>query len=66
MAAGLAAAIESSFGMTAELVEGHDGIYEVTLDGELVYSNQKGDYGFPIPQRIVDRLGVAMGVEGST
>jgi hypothetical protein len=40
MAASMAAAIENKFGLRAELVEGHDGIYEIAVNGRLVYSNQ--------------------------
>jgi len=40
MAAGLAAAIKKKFGLQAELVAGHDGIYEIGVNGRLVYSNR--------------------------
>ncbi|MBN1219720.1 MAG: Rdx family protein [Anaerolineae bacterium] len=40
MAAGLAAAIEHKFGLQAELIEGRHGIYEIAVNGKLVYSNQ--------------------------
>ena len=40
MATGLAATIEQKFGLHAELIQGHDGIYEITVNNRLVYSNQ--------------------------
>lgn len=39
-ASGLAAEIRKTFGVAVELLEGHDGIYEVTLNGDMVYTNQ--------------------------
>ena len=35
------ARIEKKFGLKADLVEGHDGIYEVRLNGRIVHSNQR-------------------------
>ena len=40
-AASLAAAIEDNFGTTASLKEGHGGIFEITVNSDLIYSNQK-------------------------
>jgi hypothetical protein len=40
MAASLAAAIKNRFGLEAELIEGHDGIYEIIVNKTLVYTNQ--------------------------
>jgi hypothetical protein len=40
MAAGLAEQIMDKFGVMVELVEGHDGIYEVWLNKTPVYSNR--------------------------
>lgn len=40
MAAGLAAAIKNKFGLQADLIQGHDGIYEIMVNETLVYSNE--------------------------
>lgn len=40
MASSLAAAIKNKFGITARLTEGHNGIYEVAVNGTVIYSNQ--------------------------
>jgi hypothetical protein len=37
-AAGLAKRIERRFGLVADLVEGHDGIWEVRMNGRIVHS----------------------------
>lgn len=39
-AAGLADAIKDTFGITANLIEGHNGIYEVSVNSDVVYTNQ--------------------------
>jgi hypothetical protein len=36
----LAARIEAEFGITPELIGGHGGIYELSIDGAVVYSNR--------------------------
>ncbi|MDZ7696198.1 MAG: hypothetical protein U5R49_04455 [Deltaproteobacteria bacterium] len=40
MAAGLAVRIKEVFGITPQLMEGHNGIYEVTINGEVAATNQ--------------------------
>lgn len=47
MAAGLAARIEEIFGVAPQLVEGHNGIYEVTSNGQVVATNQGKCTGVP-------------------
>lgn len=47
MASGLAATIQDRYGLEARLVEGHDGIYEVRVDGEVLYTNQEPPGGLP-------------------
>lgn len=37
---GLAAAINKKFGLKAELIEGHNGIYEVAVNDEVIFTNQ--------------------------
>ena len=39
MATGLAATIEQKFGLRADLIEGHDGIYEIAVNNTVVYTN---------------------------
>ena len=39
-ATGLAAAIEQEFGLKATLKEGHGGIFEVTLNNNIIYTNK--------------------------
>lgn len=39
MASSLAAAIHEKFGVTPKLVDGHNGIYEVTANGKVLYTN---------------------------
>jgi len=54
-AAGLADDIKKEFGEDATLVKGRDGVFEVTVDGELVYS--KRELGrFPNPGEVEDSL----------
>ncbi len=47
MAAGLAARIKEVFGITPQLVEGHNGIYEVTINGQVAATNQGKCAGLP-------------------
>jgi len=39
-AASLAALIEKKFGIVVKLIEGANGIYEMTVNSEIVYTNQ--------------------------
>jgi hypothetical protein len=39
-AAGLAAKIDEIFGIRSRLVEGHNGIYQVTINGQVAVTNQ--------------------------
>jgi hypothetical protein len=53
MAASLAASIQGQFGIEANLVEGHNGIYEVAVNGNTIYSNQSTcSSGFPTNEEI--------------
>ncbi len=40
LASSLAAVIKKKFGITAKLIEGHNGIYKVTINSNVVYTNQ--------------------------
>jgi len=53
----LAAAIKNEFGITANLKEGHDGIFAVTVDGRVVYTNSKECGRFPKDEQILQRIG---------
>jgi selT/selW/selH-like putative selenoprotein len=53
----LAAAIEDNFGTTATLKEGHGGIFEITVNNDLIYSNQKEGGQFPEKEVILQEIG---------
>lgn len=52
------AAIKDKYGITAQLVEGAGGIFEVFIDGKSVYSNQT-TYRFPEPEEIFAKIDAA-------
>ena len=52
------AAIKNKYKITAELVEGVGGIFEVYIDGKTVYSNQT-TYRFPTDEEIFDQIEAA-------
>ncbi len=63
MATGLAASIESAFDVKAKLVEGHDGIYQVTVEDQLVYTNKgQCSQGFPKERQLLEQIGKSLGV----
>ncbi|MCP4656455.1 MAG: SelT/SelW/SelH family protein [bacterium] len=47
----MAAKIEEQFGIKPTLVKGSDGVFEVTLDSELIYS-KKANGRFPEPGEV--------------
>ena len=49
------AAIKSKYGITAGLREGVGGIFEVSIDGTTVYSNQE-TYRFPTDEEIFEKV----------
>ena len=51
-AASLAATIRSEFGIDAELIEGHGGIYELIINDTVAYSNQSSCGRFPTDEEI--------------
>ena len=56
----MADAIKNQHGLQAELIEGAGGIFDVRLDGDLIFS--KKEVGrFPEQSEILDRLGAASG-----
>ncbi len=52
------AAIKNKYGITASLKEGVGGIFEVSIDGKLVYSNQT-TYRFPTDEEIFEKIDAA-------
>lgn len=56
-AANLAGAIEETFGIEVELMEGHNGIYQVALNGNVVYSNQRDCHGIPSVPEMLHEIG---------
>lgn len=56
MAFGLAARIKDIFGITPQLVEGHNGIYEVSMDGKVIVTNQGKCTGAPTEDEILSAV----------
>jgi hypothetical protein len=54
----LQAAIKEKYGITASLDEGVGGIFEVSIDGTMVYSNQV-TYRFPENEEIFAKIDAA-------
>ncbi len=52
------AAIKDTYGITAHLVEGMGGIFEVSIDGRMVYTNQT-TYRFPSNEEIFAEIDAA-------
>ncbi len=52
------AAIKNKYSITAELVEGVGGIFDVSIDGRTVYSNQE-TYRFPTDEEIFEAIDAA-------
>jgi selenoprotein W-related protein len=50
-AAGLADELETRLGLRAELIKGSGGVFDVTVDGELIFSKKKTGR-FPAPGEI--------------
>ncbi len=51
-------AIKTKYGLTAGLKEGAGGIFEVSIDGKVVYSNQT-TYRFPTDPEIFEKIDAA-------
>ena len=49
------AAIKSKYGINAELREGVGGIFEVSIDKEVVYTNET-TYRFPTDEEIFEQI----------
>jgi selT/selW/selH-like putative selenoprotein len=51
-------AIKTKYGLSASLKEGAGGIFEVAIDGKVVYSNQT-TYRFPTDVEIFEKIEAA-------
>ncbi|MBI2466797.1 MAG: SelT/SelW/SelH family protein [Candidatus Rokubacteria bacterium] len=49
------AAIKKAFELTADLKEGHGGVFDVTVDGQLVYSKDQTNR-FPTDEEILEKI----------
>ena len=49
------AAIKNAFGVSAELQSGHGGVFDVTLDGTLIYSKHE-TYRFPTDEEVLTKI----------
>jgi hypothetical protein len=56
MASGLAARIKDIFGMTPQLVEGHNGIYKVVINGQVIATNQGKCSGISTDEEILQQI----------
>lgn len=56
----MAADIEQTFGIKATLVEGHNGIFEVSVNKKIIYSNHKECCQQFIPENIIRDIGKAI------
>ena len=57
----MAAAIEREFGMESALVAGHGGIFEVSLDGSVAYTNRDASCSIPSDDEVIAALKGALG-----
>lgn len=51
-------AIKTKYGITASLKEGVGGIFEVSIDGKVAYTNQT-TYRFPTDEEIFEKIDAA-------
>jgi hypothetical protein len=56
MASSLAARIREIFGVVPQLVEGHNGIYETSINGQVVVTNQGKCGGIPSDEAILQEI----------
>jgi selT/selW/selH-like putative selenoprotein len=54
----LQAAIKDKYGITAVLKEGHSGIFEVSINDDVVYTNET-TYRFPNDEEIFEKIEAA-------
>lgn len=55
MASSMAAAIKDKLGITAKLKKGHGGIFEVAIDGKVLYTNRNVCSSLPTEAEIVKK-----------
>jgi selT/selW/selH-like putative selenoprotein len=51
----LQAAIKNKYGISAVLKEGHSGIFEVSINDDVVYTNET-TYRFPTDEEIFEKI----------
>lgn len=56
MASSLVARIREIFGISPNLIEGHNGIYEVTINGKVVVTKQGKCSGIPSEEEILQEI----------
>jgi hypothetical protein len=56
MASSLAARIKEIFGVSSQLIEGHNGIYEVAINGQVIVTNQGKCSGIPSDEVILQEI----------
>lgn len=59
----MADSIESRFGVRPQLIKGRNGVFELTLGNELLYSKKKTGR-FPEPGEVEDLLGSRLAAAG--
>lgn len=52
----MAAAITKKFGLNAELIVGHNGIYEVAVKNEVIFTNQGSCRKFPSDNEVLGKI----------
>jgi len=52
----LAAELKEAFEVDAKLIPGSGGVFDVLVDGALLYSKLGGDHHFPEPGEVVSRI----------
>jgi len=62
-AAGLAADIEAQFGLQPTLIKSRGGVFEVSLDGELLFSKKEAGR-FPTSAEVAARLAARLPAAG--
>jgi len=55
-ASGLGAEIEKEFLVKVNLIDGHEGIFEVAINDHVIYSNFKEEGRLPEPEEIIERI----------
>ncbi len=56
MASGLAARIKDIFGIASRLIEGHNGIYEVAINGQVIVTNRGKCGQTPSEEKVLEEI----------